>query len=144
MIKPSRLTLLGLMFLLPASALSQSTTMVVRRVVVQDQVLIKIPVRPRPLRTIEWKEKKGPKCLKSRHIAGAMLSGPSSVDFVLVDRSRVRARMDSKCPALDFYGGFYLQPNDDRVCARREVVRSRDGTACSIERFRLLVPKNKD
>lgn len=143
MIQPSRLALAGLMFLLTATAaLSQSSPNMVRRVVIQDQLILRIPVRPRPMRPIEWKEKKGPKCLESRKIAGAMLSGPSSIDFVMRDRSRVRARMDSKCPALDFYGGFYLQPDDHRVCAKREVIRSRDGGTCAIERFRRLIPKD--
>lgn len=143
MIRPSRLALTGLMFLLTATAaLSQSSPNMVRRVVIQDQLILRIPVRPRPMRPMEWKEKKGPKCLESRRIAGAVLSGPSSIDFVMRDRSRVRARMDSKCPALDFYGGFYLQPDDQRVCAKREVIRSRDGGSCAIERFRRLVPKD--
>ena len=70
-----------------------------------------------------------------------MLSGRSSVDFVLRDRRRVRAELDSDCPALDFYGGFYVQPDDDRICARRDVIRSRMGGICRIERFRRLVPK---
>ena len=70
-----------------------------------------------------------------------MLSGPSSIDFVLRDRQRVRAVMDSECPALDFYGGFYLQPDDERICAKRETIRSRVGGSCRIEKFRLLVPQ---
>ena len=72
-----------------------------------------------------------------------MLSGPSSIDFVLRDRRRFRAIMDSECPALDFYGGFYLQPDDERICAKREIVRSRVGGSCRIERFRTLVPQLK-
>lgn len=144
MIQPSRLVLLGLISLLTASAaLSQSSTTVVRRVIVQDQLILRIPVRPRPMRPLEWKEKKGPKCLQWRRIAGTMLSGPSSIDFVMLDRRRFRATMDSKCPALDFYGGFYVQPDDHRVCAKREVIRSRDGGTCSIDRFRALVPKER-
>ncbi len=89
----------------------------------------------------DWEEHKGPKCLPVSAIAGAMLSGPSSIDFVLRNRTRVRAKMDSDCPALDFYNGFYLQPDDERICAKREEISSRVGTICRIERFRLLVPK---
>ena len=56
--------------------------------------------------------------------------------------SRVRARFDENCPALDFYGGFYLQyGRDQQICARREAVMSRMGRSCTIERFKLLVPK---
>ncbi len=113
---------------------------VVRRVVIQNQVIFRIPIRPRLSQPIEWLETKGPKCVPAHRIAGAMLSGPSSIDFVLRDRSRVRAVMDSECPALDFYDGFYLQPDDERICAKRETIRSREGGSCRIERFRTLVP----
>ena len=112
---------------------------VVRRVVIQDEVIFRIPVRPRPLRRFEWEEKKGPKCIAADRIAGAMLSGPASIDFLLRDRTRVRAEMDSECPALDFYDGFYLQPDDERICAKRETIRNRVGASCRIERFRTLI-----
>lgn len=115
----------------------------VRRVVIHDEVIISIPVRPRPSRGIEWTEHKGPKCLATGRIAGAMLSGPSSIDFVMRDRTRIRAVMDNECPALDFYGGFYLQPDDDRICAKRETIRSRIGGSCRIEKFRTLLPQLK-
>ena len=113
----------------------------VRRMVIRDEIILRIPIRPRLSQAIEWKESKGPKCLDSGRIAGAMLSGPSSIDFVLTDRRRFRAQMDNECPALDFYKGFYLQPDDERICAKREFVRSRVGGSCRIERFRSLKPQ---
>ncbi len=115
---------------------------VVRRMVVRDEIVLRIPVRPR-MSPIEWLEHKGPKCVDAEQIAGAMLSGPSSIDFVLRNRQRIRAKMDSECPALDFYGGFYLQPEDDRICAKREEIRSRVGGSCQIDRFRRLTPRVK-
>jgi hypothetical protein len=111
--------------------------------VVRDEIVLRIPIRPRPMRPIEWKEGKGPRCLDTDRLAGAMLSGPSSIDFVLRDRRRFRAELDNECPALDFYTGFYLQPDDDRVCAKRDEVRRRDGGGCRIERFRSLTPRVK-
>ena len=114
----------------------------VTRLVVQDEVILRVPVQARPfLPEIEWKEKKGPKCIPAGAIRRALLSGPEQVDFVLSDRSRIRAQFDEDCPALDFYGGFYLQPQDDRVCAKRDAIHSRIGGSCRIERFRQLVPK---
>ena len=143
------MTLLALLGLIPAlfgmAAQDQSHPQVVRRVVVQDEVIIRIPVRPRPKRSqnIEWKEEKGPKCVPAERVRGAMLSGPSSIDFLLRDRTRVRAVMDDECPALDFYEGFYLQPEDERICAKRETIKSRIGGSCRIERFRTLIPQLK-
>ncbi|MDP9087109.1 MAG: hypothetical protein M3N02_10165, partial [Pseudomonadota bacterium] len=99
-------------------------------------------VRPHPVSPlVDWQEKNGPKCIPAAEIAGAMLSGQSSVDFVLRDRSRVRAMIDADCSALDFYEGFYVQPDDDRLCVRRDEIRSRMGASCRIEKFRALVPQ---
>jgi hypothetical protein len=116
----------------------------VRTLVVQDQMLIRVPVRPRQLPTpLQWVERKGPKCIASSAIRGATLSGPEQVDFLLFDRRRVRARLDNNCPALDFYAGFYLNPDDNRICAGRDAIRSRIGGSSMIDRVRELVPRLK-
>lgn len=141
------MTLFSLIGLIPAllgiAAQAPRGDQVVRRVTVHDELILKIPVRPRARQRLEWSEKKGPKCLDANRIAGALLSGPSSIDFILRDRRRVRAVMDDECPALDFYRGFYLQPEDERICAKRESIQNRVGASCRIERFRMLVPQVK-
>jgi hypothetical protein len=129
--------LLGLVAGQPA-AVQQSVT----RLIIQDAVILRIPIAPRPMGPpIQWVEHKGPKCIPAGAIRGAILSGPDQVDFVVGNRSRVRARFDEDCPALDFYGGFYLEPNGDRICAGRDAIHSRMGGSCMIERFKLLEPK---
>ena len=115
---------------------------VTRVTTIEQTTIFRIPVRPHaatPL--IEWTELKGPKCVPADDIAGALLSGPDSVDFVMRDRSRVRARIDDDCSALDFYEGFYVQPTDERLCVKRDEIRSRMGASCRIEKFRSLVPQ---
>ena len=118
----------------------------VTRLVVQDEVILRVPVQPRrPEARVEWREKKGPKCIPASLIRRASLSGSEEVDFILSGGSRIRARFEDHCPALDFYGGFYLQfGRDQRICAKRDAVQSRMGRNCTIERFRLLIPKFKD
>jgi hypothetical protein len=114
----------------------------VTRLVMQDEVILRIPVGPRSFaRPLQWEERKGPKCVPVSAIRGALLSGPQQVDFVFVNRARVRAKLDEDCPALDFYGGFYLQPTGDRLCARRDAIHSRMGGSCAIDRFSFLVPR---
>ena len=114
----------------------------VTRLMVQDEVVLRVPVQPRPLLpAIDWVEHKGPKCIPAGAIRRVLLSGPSQVDFILADRSRVRAHFDEDCPALDFYAGVYLQTADDRLCVGRDAVQSRIGGSCTIERFKQLVPK---
>lgn len=111
----------------------------VRVMTIEERLIIRVPVAPRP--RIRWEEEKGPKCLPAAAIRGAFLSGPDSIDFLLRNRQLVRARLDNDCAALDFYGQLYLQPDDGRICARRDSVRSRVGGSCRIEKFRTLVPK---
>lgn len=129
--------LFGLFAAQPA-AVGQSVT----RLIIQDEVILRVPVQPRPLMPqIDWIEKKGPKCVPVASIQRALLQGSEQVDFVLVNRTRIRAQLDEDCPALDFYGGFYLQPEDDRLCAGRDAIHSRMGGSCTIEHFKQLVPK---
>ena len=113
----------------------------VRMMKVEQQMILRVPVRPYPRMIFKWEEEKGPKCLPVGAIAGAMLSGPDSIDIVLRNRQRMRARLDNDCEGLDFYGGFYLQTDDGQFCARRDSIRSRMGGTCRIEKFRTLVPK---
>ncbi|HET7282838.1 MAG TPA: hypothetical protein VFI67_11025 [Sphingomicrobium sp.] len=129
--------LLGLFAAQPATV-GQSVT----RLIIQDEVILRVPVQPHPLfPDIEWIEKKGPKCIPAAAIQRALLSGSEQVDFVMANRVRIRAQFDEDCPALDFYGGFYLQPQDERLCAHRDAVHSRIGGSCTIERFKQLVPR---
>jgi hypothetical protein len=126
--------LLGL-FAMQPQAVEQSVT----RMVIQDEVILRVPVQPRPLvRQFEWVERKGPKCIPAAAIRRALLSGPEQVDFILSNHVRVRAEFEEDCPALDFYGGFYLQPEDRRLCAGRDAVHSRMGGSCTIDRFKML------
>ncbi len=107
--------------------------------VVREQVIIRFRATA-PTR-VEWKEGKGPKCVPARAIAAATLVGKSSVDLILRNRQRVRAKLESSCPALDYYYGFYITPNPDgMVCEDRDNIRSRVGGACEIDRFRSLEP----
>lgn len=146
MILPTSLTALivSLSAWLGATADAQrEPRQVVQRMIVRDEIIIHVPIAQRRLRELEWVEHKGPKCLSATMIAGAAMSGQSSIDFVMRDRRRVRAKLDSDCAGLDFYGGFYVEPRDGAVCAKREEIRSRAGSACRIERFRSLEARFK-
>ena len=113
----------------------------VRVMTVERQMILRVPVSPYPRLNFRWEEEKGPKCLPASSIAGAMLSGPDSIDLVLRNRLRIRAKLDNDCEGLDFYDGVYLQTEDGQLCAKRDSIRSRMGGTCRIEKFRMLVPK---
>ena len=113
------------------------------------QIIVRVPARPKPgspsARQVEWKEGKGPKCVPARSIAGATLRGRDAVDLILRNNSRIRAKLENSCPALDYYQGFYISPNPDgMICEDRDSIRSRVGGSCEIDRFRGLTPKLKD
>ena len=128
--------LLGLVAVQPG-AMGQSVT----RLAMQDEVILRVTIQPRPMRQIEWVERKGPKCIPISEIRAALLSGPDQIDFIFGNHARVRAEFEEGCPALDFYGSFYLQPQGDRLCVHRDAIHSRMGGSCTIEGFKLLVPK---
>lgn len=115
-----------------------------RSVAVRQQIVIRVSrgVRPAPpagASLIRWKELRGPRCVPAGAIAGATMLGPNSVDLVLRDNRRVRAVLERRCPALDYYYGFYVDATEDgQVCAERDFVRSRIGGECQIDEFRSL------
>jgi hypothetical protein len=130
--------LLGLFAAQPGTV-EQSVT----RLVVQDEVILRVPIQPHAFAAaeIEWVEHKGPKCVPAAAIRRALLSGSEQVDFILGNRDRIRAKFDEDCPGLDFYEGFYLRPQDERLCAGRDAIFSRMGGSCTIHRFKQLEPK---
>ena len=129
----------SLLFLAGAAApAQQSPPPRYAQALVRQQVVIRL--RQYPIaNAVEWKEGKGLKCVPARFIAGATLASQHKVDLILRDRRRVRASLESSCPALDYYHGFYITPNPDgMICADRDIIRSRMGGQCEIERFRNL------
>src|SRR5688500_16838385 len=87
----------------------EETGPAVSRLIVEEQWIVRVPVRQRPPKPrFEWQESRGFRCIDTDEIRGALLAGPDHVDFLLPHRQRIRARFGGNCPALDFYGGFYL------------------------------------
>ena len=60
-------------------------------------------------------------------------------DALYQAQKAIRARLERRCPALDYYYGFYVNMTEDgRICAERDAIRSRAGGECRIEDFRTL------
>jgi len=110
------------------------------QVIVEQSLILRVPRRTPP-KPLKWKEKKGPKCVAMAGIAGAAVVADDAIDLVLRGGQRLRARFSSRCPALDYYSGFYILPTEDgMICADRDMIRTRAGGQCEIERFRRLLP----
>ncbi len=112
----------------------------VRVMTVEQRLIVRVPVTPRLAPVFRWEEHKGPKCVPARAIAGAMLAPDNSVDFVLRNHQRIRAKLDKDCDGLDYWGSFYMQPESPEICAGRDVIRNRAGGICEIRKFRMLRP----
>lgn len=116
----------------------------VASITVRQQIIIRIPrgerrVAPAGTTLIQWRESPGPRCVPANRVVGASLIRQNSVDLLMRDNTRLRARLERRCPALDYYYGFYVNATEDgRICADRDVIRSRAGGECAIEQFRRL------
>jgi hypothetical protein len=127
----------------PTPPRAQQGTVTVRH----RQIIIRVPsgvreVAPAGASLIKWRESRGPDCIAATRLIGATLLSQNSVDLILRDNSRVRARLQRRCPALDYYRGFYINATEDgRICADRDSIRSRAGGECQIDQFRSLSPE---
>jgi len=116
---------------------------------IEQRVIIRVPLiappvqraRPAPpVPPLKWKEKDGPKCLQMKQIRSATIPSSDSIDLLLADGQRMRARMEKRCSTFGFYSGFYMKPSEDgRLCAGRDLVLARGGMDCEIRAFKRLV-----
>lgn len=106
--------------------------------------LIRVPRQAPAEPEVRWRaERGGPRCIPARALAGASVADARTVDLILRGNERVRATLDRRCSPLDFYSGFYIRPHPDgRICADRDVIRSRAGGTCEIDRLQRLVPQS--
>ncbi len=127
----------------PAGAGQRAAPTSVQVIQMEQRTIIRVPLgRPRrPAPMSLWRERRGGRCIDSTKVAGAAITPEGAVDLVLRGGQRMRAWLESECPALDFYQGFYVKPDrDGMVCAGRDAIHSRSGGECQIERFRRLEP----
>lgn len=113
---------------------------------IHERIVVRVPRMSAAARAqvapIEWKERKGPKCLALGEVGAATIAAPSSIDLLMGDGRRIRAKLEGDCRSADFYSGFYVRPGvDGKLCADRDAIRIRSGAACAIEHFRLLSQK---
>lgn len=120
---------------------------------IQKRVIIRVPRRrsvissaladiARRSEPTKYTQKKIGKCLPMNNILGVQRFGDRYLDLVTRDRKQIRARLEKKCQARSFYSGFYMEKSGDgRICAGRDILHSRTGSKCEIDRFRLLVPE---
>lgn len=146
--------------LVPISATLPEQTTSFWQMVIEQQLIIRVPARRSPLNNfaagpapsrrateipIVWKEKKAPKCISMRNIMGMQAVQRDSIDLITRQKQRLRAQLNRGCRALDFYAGFYMQGSKDgQLCEDRDQIHARTGAKCEIDKFRLMVPVPDD
>ncbi|MEN2789088.1 hypothetical protein ABC974_05575 [Sphingomonas oligophenolica] len=140
-----------LLALVPGASAEESRVdrVEVAQVIFHQRIIIRIPRLPfthppvEASQPVRWVEKKGPKCVALGEIAGATITAANSVDLIVEDDKRIRAKLDDDCPSLDYYSGLYLKATPDgMICADRDAVRTRSGGSCGIDEFKRLVAKH--
>ncbi len=120
---------------------------------IQRQVTVRIAPRSQPMRNNllatlpqaelekRYESKKMGKCVSLTGIAGVQVDRDNRLLLFMRDRRIVRASLNKKCNARDFYSGFYVkQRKDGDICVERDELKSRAGSTCEITKLRRLVP----
>lgn len=127
--------------------------LVYAQVRIEKRVIIRVPRRrPTPLAPMAdfsressrqtYREKKIGKCLPMNNILGVQMFADRYLDLITKDQKRIRAELEDNCQARSFYSGFYVEKTEDgKMCAGRDILHSRSGAKCEIDRFRELVPE---
>ena len=85
-------------------------------------------------------ERKIGECIPMRGIAGVQAERGNRLIFFMRDQRIVSARLEKACRSEAFYSGFYIEPSEDgNLCVDRDVLRSRSGVNCEVDRIRQLV-----
>ena len=125
----------------------------VNQVRIEQQVTIRItPYRqsnrnsllaqlPRRGVTREYEVREMAGCVPVAGIAGVQTRTGNQLLLFLRDERIINLNLARGCEARDFYSGFYVERNEDgRLCVKRDLLQSRSGAKCEVERMRLLVP----
>lgn len=79
----------------------------------------------------------GRKCVVADAIVGATVLGDRTIELLLGNGERLHMSFSKDCPFVGFYQGFYYpRTTTGHLCARRDSIIDRSGTACAIEDIR--------
>jgi hypothetical protein len=127
----------------PASQNTPPAEVRLAQIIIERQTFIRItPARPPQVVPLDQlREHGGPKCITASAMAGVMIRKPDSIDLLLRGGQMMRAKLEKGCPSVDFYSGFYMKPSrDGQICRGRDMIHSRTGGSCEIDKFKVLRP----
>ncbi len=118
---------------------------------IEQRVVIRVPRGPQlsrsPMSDVRkslvertFAEKKIGKCLPMDSLRTVQVESGRYLGLVTRDNRYIRARLEKRCQARSFYSGFYMEKSQDgNMCVDRDLLHSRTGTKCEIDRLRELV-----
>jgi hypothetical protein len=126
---------------------------VMRQFRIEQRVVIRISPRqptpqeedllsqlPRQQLNARYEERKMDQCVPISGIAGVQTGSGNRLLLFLRDQRIVTLNLEKACRARDFYSGFYVEQNaDGKLCVDRDLLQSRTGAKCEVERMRQLV-----
>ncbi|MEM7779211.1 MAG: hypothetical protein AAF697_02330 [Pseudomonadota bacterium] len=103
----------------------------------RNELLAELPANG--LRTT-FEEREMSRCVPVAGIAAVQTGQGNRLLLFLRDERIVTINLERACRARDFYSGFYVERNEDgQLCVARDLLQSRSGVKCEIERMRQLV-----
>jgi hypothetical protein len=89
---------------------------------------------------LHYRERPMKRCVRMTDIAGVQSASENRLILFMRDRNIVSAALEKACNARDFYSGFYVERSEDGLlCSGREMLQSRTGASCGVQRLAHLV-----
>jgi hypothetical protein len=90
--------------------------------------------------TTTFREREMSGCIPVSGIAGVQTGNGNRLLLFLRDQRIISLNLERACRARDFYSGFYIERSEDgQLCVDRDLLQSRSGAKCEVERMRQLV-----
>jgi hypothetical protein len=92
-----------------------------------------------------FQERPMKRCVPMANIAGVQSGPRNRLILFMRDRNIVSAALEKACSVRDFYSGFYVERSTDGLlCSGRDMLQSRTGASCGVQRLSHLVAVKGD
>jgi hypothetical protein len=92
-----------------------------------------------------FQERPMKRCVAMANIAGVQSGPRNRLILFMRDRNIVSAALEKTCSVRDFYSGFYVERSEDGLlCSGRDMLQSRTGASCGVQRMAHLVAVKGD
>lgn len=83
------------------------------------------------------------RCISLRHVQSTEVVDDQTILFHMTGRKTLKMALTYPCYSLKFYGFFSYTTRTGELCAKTDMVVSRDGSRCPIESIELYAPASE-